>query len=114
WLQFTLVIVPMVAHGQPWSGILSSSRATNWSSSGVAGGIQNRTTMCASLSPGASASQINSAIASCQSGQFVLLNAGTYNLSSGITFGDKSNVTLRGAGADKTLLKFSSGSSCRG
>ena len=99
WLfGFLLIIIPVVAHAQLWSGVLSPSRAADWSSPGVAGGIPNRTTMCATLNPGATAAQINSAIAACPSGQVVLLNAGTYNLSAGITFGSKSNVTLRGAG----------------
>jgi hypothetical protein len=109
-----LLITPGVVQAQPWSGILSVSRATDWSQAGVAGGIPNRTTLCATLNPGASASQINSAIAACPSGQVVFLNAGTYNLSAGLTFSSKSNVTLRGAGADKTFLKFSNGSGCNG
>src|SRR5882672_6757105 len=85
------------ALAQQWSGILSPSRAINWSSAGVTGGIPNRTTICSTLNPGATAAQINSAIAACPSGQVVLLNAGTYTLSSSIKF-SKSNVTLRGAG----------------
>jgi hypothetical protein len=44
----------------------------------------------------------------------VYLNAGTYNLSSNILINNKSNVTLRGAGADKTTLVFSGGGSCSG
>jgi hypothetical protein len=39
----------------------------------------------------------------------VKLNAGTYNLSGGIQFNDKSDVTLRGAGPDQTFLVFSGG-----
>jgi hypothetical protein len=99
--------------GQAWSGIISSSRAVDWRNAG-AGTIPARTTICATLNPGASGSQINSAIASCPSGQTVLLNAGTYNISGGIVFNGKSNVTIRGAGADKTLLVFSSPDSCTG
>ena len=40
------------------------------------------------------------------------LNAGTYNLNAGITFGGKSNVTLRGAGPDSTHLIFSGSVGC--
>jgi hypothetical protein len=105
---------PTLAQAQAWSGIIEPNRATDWTSPGVAGGIPNRTTLCATLNPGATAAQINSAIASCPANQVVFLNAGTYNLSSGITFGSKSNVTLRGAGADRTLLVFSNGISCQG
>src|SRR6266550_4021318 len=62
-------------HAQPWSGIIDPSRAADWTSPGVVGGIpNNRTTNCATLNPGATAAQINSAIASCQSGQVVFLN----------------------------------------
>jgi len=102
------------ALAQQWSGILSPSRAINWSSAGVTGGIPNRTTICSTLNPGATAAQINSAIAACPSGQVVLLNAGTYNLSAGIHWQGKGNVTLRGAGADQTFLIFSNTDSCHG
>ena len=97
--------LPPVAQAAPWSGILDPSRAIDWSQAGVTAGIPDRTTICATLNPGATAAQINSAIANCPSGQVVKLNAGTYNLISGISM--KSNVTLRGSGADVTKLNFS-------
>jgi hypothetical protein len=106
----------------PWSGIIDPTRAIDWSQAGVPGGIPNRTTVCATLGTAGQASsfaqsvtaaQINSAIAACPANQVVLLNAGTYNLSSGINI-QKDNVTLRGVGADKTILKFSGGVSCNG
>ena len=109
-----LAVAQLDVVAQPWSGILSSSRAIDWSAAGVVGGIPNRTTVCATLNPGASASQINSAISSCSNGQVVKLNAGTYNLSGGIDFAGKSGVTLRGAGANQTFLKFSSQTGCFG
>ncbi len=108
-----LIFIAIPSHAQNWSGVLDPSRAVDWSNAGIAGGTPNRTTICATLNPGASGAQINSAISSCPSGQVVFLNAGTYNISS-IDFGGKSNVTLRGAGADKTFLVFSGGMSCRG
>lgn len=92
-----------VSSAQVWSGVLSPSRAIDWSNAGVTGGIQNRTTICATLNPGSTVSQINSAINNCSNG-VVQLNAGTYNLTSGIQL--KSNVTLRGAGANQTKLNF--------
>jgi hypothetical protein len=104
-----LVIVfwfPGYIRAQSATGIIATSRTADWSQAGVTGGIPNSTSICATLSPGASASQINSAIASCPSGEVVYLNAGTYNLSSGIDFAGHSNVTLRGAGPDKTFLIF--------
>jgi hypothetical protein len=86
---------------QQWSPILSSSQAINWSNSGV-GGIPARTTNCASLTSSATVTQINSALASCTSGETVYLAAGTYSITGTINI--PSNVTLRGAGANLTIL----------
>jgi hypothetical protein len=95
------------------SDVIDPSRAIDWSRAGVTGGIPNRTTICATLNPGAAtAVQINSAIATCPSGQVVFLNAGTYNLSDGIIM--KSGVTLRGAGANQTFLAFTQVNACAG
>ena len=105
---------PAYIRAQSASGIVAPSRMVNWSNAGVQGGIQNRTSICTTLNPGATASDINSAIAGCAGGGVVFLNAGTYNLSSGIDFGSHSNVTLRGAGANQTFLVFSAGVSCSG
>jgi hypothetical protein len=67
--------------------------------------------VCATLNPGATAAQINAAIATCPSGQVVSLSAGNYALSDdGIVM--KSGVTLRGAGSDKTLLVFATTNYC--
>src|SRR5579859_6506686 len=114
-LLFVVVIgLPAYLSAQSASGIIAPSRMINWSNAGVQSGIQDRTSICATLSAGASVSQINSAIAACPGGQVVFLNAGTYNLSSGIDFGGHSNVTLRGAGANQTFLVFSGSISCNG
>ena len=115
-LLFSLIMLCLStpAHAQLWSGIVDPSRAIDWSKAGVAGGIPARTTICSTLSAGATAAQITSAIASCPSGQVVKLNAGTYNLSNGIDFAGHSNVTLRGAGPDQTFLIFTNSVNCRG
>lgn len=81
---------------------IPASRRTDWTYTGVPGGIPNRTAICATFSPGATASAINNAIASCSNG-VVKLNAGTYNITGIQVY--NSNVTLRGAGADQTVLK---------
>lgn len=100
-----IFVVPMVAHAQPWSGIIGPSRATDWRGAGAA--IATRTTNCASIAPyTGSAAAINNAISACPSGQVVQLGSGTFNLSTGIEL-DKSNVTLRGMGAGATILKIS-------
>ena len=102
------------ARAQNANAVLAASRQVDWSHAGLTAGIPNRTTVCSTLQPGATAAQINSAIAGCPAGQVVFLAAGTYNISGGITFGGRSNVTLRGAGPESTILVFSSANSCNG
>jgi hypothetical protein len=97
--------------GQLWAGILDPTRAIDWTLVGVVGGIPKRTTVCATLNPGATGAQINTAIQSCPAGQVVMLTAGNYSISdTGIVM--KSGVTLRGAGADKTLMVFTATTYC--
>jgi len=100
-----VLCVGSTASAQLWSGILDPSRATDWSTAGVSGGLPNRTTRCGNVISAytGSAAVINAAIANCPSGQVVEFGNGTFTLSSGIVF-TKSNVTLRGAGADSTKL----------
>jgi hypothetical protein len=111
-LVVCLLFLSTSAFGQ--QTIVSANRSIDWSQAGIPGGIPNRTVHCAVLNPGATAAQITNAISACPSGQVVFLNAGTYNLNGGIVFNNKSNVTLRGAGADQTFLVFSAGDSCGG
>jgi len=109
---FSLIVLCMSAHAAAQS-VIAASRRINWSQAGIPGGIPTRTTICSTLSPGATSAQINSAIAACPSGQVVYLNAGTYNLSAGINL-QHNNVTLRGAGADQTIIVFTGFVSCNG
>ena len=111
---------------QLWSGILDPSRATDWTVTGVTGGIPNRTTICSTINPmgsagaPASALPISNALRSCHNsgGGVVQLAAGTFYLSDSISFSlstnlqpntgnSVQNVTLRGAGPDQTILIFS-------
>ena len=114
--SLTLLCVATPSYAQLWSGLLDPSRAVNWGAGyqGVEGGIPNRTTICSTFNPGATAAEINSAIAACPSGQVVFLNAGTYNLTSGLIFNNKDNVTLRGAGPNQTILNFTGNTGCGG
>jgi hypothetical protein len=100
-LSIFLFVFSLYSHAQVWSPILSSNAAIDWSKSGV-GGIPARTTNCASLTSSATVAQINSALASCASGETVSLAAGTYSVTGNINV--PSNVTLRGAGANLTIL----------
>lgn len=110
--------------GQPWSGVLAPSRAINWNNAG-AGTIPTNRAQCGSTisaygtsgSP-ASPATINNAIAACGSGQFVQLGAGTFYLNAGIVFNSGttsySNVTLRGMGANQTVIVFYGNAGCDG
>jgi len=109
--------------GQLWTGVLSPSRAINWSSAGVSGGIPSGSwTQCGSTiaaygSSGAPASpaKINSAIAACSPNTYLQLGAGTFYLNAGIAIqAPTRNVALRGMGANQTFLVFSGNSSCMG
>jgi len=109
-----LLLIAAPAHAQTLTSVLTGAqRMIDWSSAGVSGGIPARTTICAELAAGATAHAINAAIAKCRNG-VVALGAGTYQLSDGITFRGTSNVTLRGAGPDETILKFAAPDPCGG
>ncbi|HTT18288.1 MAG TPA: hypothetical protein VMG82_05055 [Candidatus Sulfotelmatobacter sp.] len=103
-----LVLFAIGASAQSSTGILDPSRAIDWSKAGVVGGIPDESwTQCGStIAAGASAATIQTAINSCGTNQYVLLGAGTFNLSTGLTM-NKSNVVLRGMGANQTFLTFS-------
>jgi hypothetical protein len=112
-----ILLLAIPAHAQLWSGVISAGRAIDWSSAGVVGGIPDAAwTQCGSTiaaygtvgTPGAPTT-INSAIAACGVNQYVLLGIGTFVLNAKIDFASKSNVVLRGAGADQTIIKFTAG-----
>ncbi|HET7102975.1 MAG TPA: hypothetical protein VFI20_02710 [Terracidiphilus sp.] len=105
-ISVLVFVFALGGYAQSWNSILNSSQAINWSNSGV-GGIPARTTVCTNLTSSATVSQINSALSSCPSGQTVLLGAGTYNINGTISV--PSNVTLRGAGANQTILNATGG-----
>jgi hypothetical protein len=106
----TLLSLSGLAVGQLWSGVLDPTRAIDWSNAGVVGGIPSATwTQCGStIAAGASAATIQAAINACGRNQYVLLGAGTFTLSTGLMM--KSNMALRGMGADQTTVSFSNGS----
>lgn len=88
--------------------LIPAERLANWTSGttvGVLGGIPARPTIFRTISAGASAATIQSALDSCPSEQTVLLSPGTYTISSSLNLRD--NVTLRGAGMGNTILLMS-------
>lgn len=119
-----LACAPACMLAQPWSGVLSPSRAIDWTKAG-AGTLSANRTQCGSTiaaygssgSP-AAATTINNAIAACGPNQYVMLGAGTFYLNTGISFHNGStvysNVTVRGSGADQTVLIFSGTDGCGG
>ena len=113
-----LCCISIPSFGQLWSGILDPSRAVDWSHAGVPGGIPSSGvawTQCGStIAAGATAATINAAIAACGANQYVLLGAGTFNLTTGVVFNKKSNVVLRGMGANQTFLVFTGAAGCMG
>ena len=97
--------------------ILPSDRdaSANWKKAGMlsVGGIPNRTTNCATISPKGSGQDdtaaINNAISSCPAGQVVQLKAGTFTIAEGSTIVLNKAVTLRGAGPTATILNRPNG-----
>jgi hypothetical protein len=116
-----LLVIPNAAHAQAWSGILkpvSGSGACSpstlsspqecgidWSVAGVVGGIPSGswTQSGATVNPtgGDSTGAIQSALNSCGKNHFVLLGAGTFNVTS---LSIPSNCVLRGSGTLKTIV----------
>lgn len=93
--------LPFGGHAQQWAPELNSTQAADWSIAG-AGAIPPRFIRCATLTPAATPDQINRALAACPPGQTVYLAAGDYSIVRPLHI--PSDVTLRGAGADKTIL----------
>ncbi len=117
----TVSLVPPSAHSQAWSGILDPSRAVDWTQAGFQ--IVEPPLQCSnqngSYSPsgGDDAASINSLIAGCKGGGYILLSAGNFEFSTaGLKFNAVNNVELRGAGPDKTKLVMttSTPATCQG
>lgn len=110
------------SQGQTWSGVLTSSRAADWTTAGIAGGIPSSSwTQCgATIAPySGSASTIVNALnhtgtgyTGCGANTYVQLGAGTFNLTSAVYVVGANNTELRGMGADQTHLVYSSTSTC--
>ena len=117
-LLAVILLLPSLSFAQftPWVGIVDPSRAVDWSTAGVVGGIPSATwTQCGStVVAGTSAATINSLLSACASNTFLLLGPGSFNLSAGIGI-THSNVVIRGSGANSTFLSFTGDSnSCGG
>jgi hypothetical protein len=108
------LLFPTFSRAQQWSGIIAPSRAIDWSTAGIPGGIPSGSwTQCGSTiaaygtsSSPASPSTINNAIAACGTKEYVLLGSGDFYLNGVVDFTGHSNVVLRGQGANSTRLHF--------
>ena len=97
--------------------ILPSDRdaSANWRVAGMlsVGGIPNRTTVCARVSPRGSGqddtTNIQGAVNACPLGQVVSLAAGTFTIAEGEYVLVNKGITLRGAGPGITILNRTDG-----
>ena len=114
-LQSMLLLLALLggpSHSQAqqlWSGIISPSRAIDWTQAGIPGGLPDGSwTQCGSTIAAytGTAATISSRIQACKANQYVLLGPGTFNLSSSIDFASKSRIVLRGSGANSTFIVF--------
>jgi hypothetical protein len=116
-LKYSLLLVACVCQAQNWSGIITPSRATNWAYSGLPATLPDgettanpwtppvRTQCGSTVAAGTSFATIDSDLAACPAGTYLLLAAGSFSSSTtGLTMGSQNNVTLRGSGADQTKL----------
>lgn len=128
-LLIALALLASPLSAQQWSGIVAPSRAVDWTAAGVPGGIPSANwTRCGSViapygssgSPG-DPTTIQNAINACGSNQYVELGAGTFYLGQaagqpagvgGLSL--KSNMAIRGQGADKTFVIFTAHNGCAG
>lgn len=118
-LFFTL----LPCYSQNWSGIVAPSRAIDWSSAGLLATLPTgevttnpwtppvRSKCGSTISAGASAATINSALGACSAGTYVLLGAGSFTINNAnITLYNQNGVTLRGSGAQSTTLHLTGSS----
>lgn len=128
-LLLVLLLWPsLLAAQNPWSSVLSPSRAINWSKAGLPATFPDsettpnpwtpptRTQCGSTLTPsgGNDTTQITSAVAACANGTYILLGSGTFAISSNLTLGGSytsghNYVTVRGSGPMSTKLVVGAG-----
>src|SRR5262249_20702374 len=106
----SLVFTSHLALGQ----IIPADRNYPWNPGLMSkGGVPNRTTVCATLSPtgGNDSAAIQAKLDSRPSGQVVMLNPGTFIVNNYLLI--HSAITLRGSGAGTTILRKTNGARAR-
>ncbi len=113
-LLLILLSCPGLSQAQQLSsGIISPSRAADWTQAGIPGGLPDGSwSQCGATLAAytGTAAAISSRIQGCKANQYVLLGPGTFSLSTSIDFGSKSHVVLRGSGANSTFIVFTGSS----
>ena len=99
---------PTVADENP----IAEARRVDWTQAGAGAAMETgRSSVCDTIAAySGTAATINTAITNCATDGVVLLEAGTFTLSTGIQI-HRSDVTLRGDGPDSTIVKFTGGCS---
>ena len=107
---FCFLFFGALAHAQ----VIPSDRNFPWNPGMMSkGGVPNRTTICATLSPsgGDDTAAIQAKLDSCPANQVVLLNPGTFTVNNYLLV--HSSITLRGSGAGVTILQKTNGAHAR-
>ena len=97
-----MLIVVSVAQTPSWQPILSADQAIDWREAGV-GAIPARSRICAELKSTATVQEINLALGGCEAEGVVKLGSGIFLVDGTIQV--PAQVTLRGSGAGRTLLR---------
>lgn len=105
---FLLPLMALPLQAALWTGILDSSRATDWTGAGAP--IVNRTTIFALMNTNSTAAQVQAQLDACPSGQVVLLTNGAFVFNNGLI--GRKDITLRGLGADQTFVFFTGEQGC--
>src|SRR5262249_3700043 len=118
-LFLALLLSPALADAQSWSNILAASRAIDWTSNGLPATLPTgettvnpwtppaRTQCGSTIAAGFAAAALNTALAACSPGTFVLLGPGTTTINNAnITLYTQNGVTLRGSGGSSTIVKL--------
>ena len=102
---FLLAAFSLQAFPQAWNGILAPSRAVDWSTAGVQGGIPSGswTQSGSTISSGASTSTIQTALNACSGNHYVLLGSGSFTLSASLAI-NTNGCELRGSGPTATTI----------
>src|ERR1700730_16943491 len=112
-LSFASLFSSQLALGQS-TQIIPPDRNFTWNPGMMSkGGIPNRTTICATLSPSGAndSAAIQAALNRCPSNQVVMLNPGTFIVNNYLLI--HTPVTLRGSGTGATILNKTNGAHAR-